>query len=68
MVIKAWQSMAKFQVRLEDDYYKTLKAFKERNGGSMADVIRYMVDTLRLDELADEEFEEWFNERHGIKR
>lgn len=60
--------MGKFQVRLEDSYHEKLRDFKQRNGATMADVIRYMVDTLRLDTLSDGEFEDWYNERHGISR
>lgn len=59
--------MAKIQVNLEQEYMDKVAGICSRTGVSRADLLRYMIDTLRLDELCDEEIEEWYNERHGIK-
>lgn len=59
--------MAKIQVNLEDNYMQKIADICSRTGVSRADLLRYMIDTLRLDEFCDDEIEEWYNERHGIK-
>lgn len=51
------------QIKLEDEYHDKLLAFCMRNGASKAEAIRYMIDTLQLNEVSDVEFDRWYDTR-----
>lgn len=53
--------MNNMQVKLEDEYHDKLMAFCKRNGVPKADAIRYMIDTLQLEEQSDVEFDRWYD-------
>lgn len=54
------------QVKLEDYYHDLLMAFCQRNGATKADAIRYMIDTLRLNEVNDVEFDRWYDTHNNL--
>lgn len=49
------------QIKLEKEYHDRLMAFCQRNGVPKADAIRYMIDTIKLDEVSDVEFDRWYD-------
>jgi len=55
--------MNTIQIKLEKEYHDKLLAFCKRNGASKAEAIRYMIDTLQLNEVSDVEFDRWFDTR-----
>ena len=55
--------MNTIQIKLEKEYHDKLLAFCNRNGASKAEAIRYMIDTLQLNEVSDVEFDRWFDTR-----
>ena len=55
--------MNTIQIKLEKEYHDKLLVFCKRNGASKAEAIRYMIDTLQLNEVSDVEFDRWFDTR-----
>lgn len=55
--------MNTLQIKLEKEYHDKLLAFCQRNGASKAEAIRYMIDTLQLNEVSDVEFDRWYDTR-----
>lgn len=53
------------QVKLEDHYHNQLLAFCKRNGVTKADAVRYMIDTLKLAEVSDAEFDRWYDTHYN---
>lgn len=51
------------QIKLDKEYHDKLLAFCMRNGASKAEAIRYMIDTLQLNEVSDVEFDRWYDTR-----
>lgn len=51
------------QIKLEKEYHDKLLAFCMRNGATKAEAIRYMIDTLQLNEVSDVEFDRWYDTR-----
>ena len=55
--------MNSIQIKLEKEYHDKFLAFCKRNGASKTEAIRYMIDTLQLNEVSDVEFDRWFDTR-----
>ena len=55
--------MNTLQIKFEKEYHDKLLAFCQRNGASKAEAIRYMIDTLQLNEVSDVEFDRWYDTR-----
>jgi len=55
--------MQTVQLKLEPEYHTKLMEFCQRCGVTKADAIRFMIDTVRLEEVADAEFDRWYDTR-----
>lgn len=55
--------MQTVQLKLEEEYHDRLMAFCKRSGVSKADAVRFMIDTVNLEEVTDAEFDRWFDTR-----
>jgi hypothetical protein len=55
--------MQTVQLKLEEDYHDRLMVFCKRCGVTKADAIRFMIDTINLEEVTDAEFDRWYDTR-----
>ena len=55
--------MQTVQLKLEPEYHPKLMEFCQGCGVTKADAIRFMIDTVRLEEVADAEFDRWYDTR-----
>lgn len=58
------EKMPLLQVRIDKEYMDGFRQFAKDNGATYADVLRFLIDTVKFDGASSVAFDRWFYERN----